>query len=87
MDSTITPVLLFLDENMKIQGEGSVLEQEETPAIPQDMERAGSTGITPQIRRGNGRRTKYNFDDEDRGEVDYYKDKDLGVPYCQWMIV
>ena len=55
---------------------------EETLASTQGMDRAGSTGIKSQNRRGNGRRTKYNFDDEDRGEVDYYKDKDLGVPYC-----
>ena len=46
------------------------------------MERAGSTGITPQTRRGNGRYKEYNFYDEDGGEVDSYKDKDLGVLDC-----
>ena len=54
-------------------------EWEENPAAPQGLERAGSTGLTPQIRRGNGWSTKYNFDDEDGGEVDSYKAKDLGV--------
>ena len=36
---------------------------------------AVSEVITQQIRRGNRRRTKYNFDDEDVVEVDSYKDK------------
>ena len=57
-------------------------EWEENPAAPQGLERAGSAGITPHSRRGNGRRTKYNFDDEDGREVDSYKDKYIGVPDC-----
>ena len=55
-------------------------EWEEIPALTQGLGRSGSAGITPQIRRGNGRRTKYNFDDEDGREVDSFKDNDLGVP-------
>ena len=51
------------------------------------MKRSVSEGITPQSRRGDRRRTKYNFDDEDGVEVDSYKDKDLGVPDSLWVLV
>ena len=44
------------------------------------MDRAGSAVIIPQSMRGKGRRTKYNFDNEDGREVESFKDKDLGVP-------
>ena len=43
--------------------------------VPQDLEMAGSSVITLQVRRGNGWRKKYTFDDEDGGEVDSYKAK------------
>ena len=42
-------------------------EWEEIPALTQGLGRSGSAGITPQIRRVNGRCTKYNFDDDDGG--------------------
>ena len=36
----------------------------------------------PYPKGWRGQVVKYNFDDEDGGEVDSYKDKDLGVPEC-----
>ena len=47
MDYSITPVLLLLGESMKDLGEGSVREWEETPVVPQGLERAGSIDLTP----------------------------------------
>ena len=36
-------------------------------------------GLTLKTRRGNRRSTKHHFDDEDEGEVDSKKVKDLAV--------
>ena len=57
-------------------------EWEETPSVPQGLDRAGSAGLILKIRRDNIWCTKYNFDGEDGVEVYSYKAKDLGVPDC-----
>ena len=43
------------------------------------MDREGSAGITLQSSRGNIQCKIYKFDNENGGEVDSYKDKDLSV--------
>ena len=54
--------------------------------MTQGLERAGSAGITTKGRRVNGWRTKHNYYDDDEGENDSDKVKDLGVPNRQRVI-
>ena len=82
MDSAITQVLIILDESMKEIREGCSKRLGINPGCTPRYVEAISAGLTPQTRRGNRWRTKYDFDDEDGGEVISYKDKDLGVPDC-----
>ena len=59
---------------------------EETPNLPKGIERAGSAGLKPGVRRGDEWLPKHNFDGKDECEVDYDKFKDPGVPNRHWVL-